>query len=84
MQRAQAVRKARMFRCLISEMRESELFYPAQSLKFSRVNQPDEQFSFVRVGLEANDVVNRIAVYFFRQVFSPRIFKLNSGVCGNF
>jgi hypothetical protein len=61
------MRKARMFRRLISEMRESELFYPPQSLKFSRVDEPDEKSSFVRIGLEANDVVNRIAIYFFRQ-----------------
>ena len=84
MQRAEAVRKARMFRCLIGEMRESELLYPPQALKFSRVNQADKQFSLVRICLEANDIVNRIAVYFFRQVFSPKIFKLNFGVCGKF
>jgi hypothetical protein len=73
-----------MFRRLIGEMRESELFYPPQTLKFSRINQANEQFSFVRIGLQANDIVNRIAVYFFRQGFSPKIFKLNFGLCGKF
>ena len=68
MQRAERVRKARMLRRLIGEMRESELFYAPQTLKFRRVNQPNEKASLVRVGLEANNIMNRIAVYFFRQL----------------
>lgn len=71
MERAQGMCKARMFRRLIGEMRESELPNPSQTLKFSRINQADEKFSFVRIGLEADDVVNRIAVYFFRQFVAP-------------
>lgn len=77
MQRAEAVRKARMFRRLIGKMRQTELFYPPQTLEFSRVDEANEKFSFVRIGLQANNVVNRIAVYFFRQFLAPRIFRLN-------
>ena len=69
MHRAEAVRKARMLRRLVSEMRQAELFYAPKTLKFSRVDQPREQLSFVAVRLDADDVVNRIAIYFFRQIF---------------
>jgi hypothetical protein len=67
MQRAQAVRKARMFRRLISEMRQPELFYPPQALKFSRVNQAYEKLAFRVARFEANNIVNRITIDFFRQ-----------------
>jgi hypothetical protein len=45
MQRAERMRKARMFRRLISEKRESELLDTAQALKFRRVNQSCEQLA---------------------------------------
>jgi hypothetical protein len=54
-----------MFSALISEMRESELSNPPQSLKLSRIDEADKQFSFRRIGLQTNDVMNRIAVNFF-------------------
>jgi hypothetical protein len=71
MKRAKRVRKARMFSRLIGEMRQPELFYPPQTLELSRVNQPNQKPSFVRIGFEANNIMNRIAVYFFRQFFAP-------------
>jgi hypothetical protein len=71
MQRAQTVRKARVFRRLISEMRESELFYPPQALKFSRVDKADEKPAFRVARFEANNIMNRITIDFFRQFFAP-------------
>ncbi len=65
------MRKARMFSRLIRKKRESKLFDAAQTLKFRRVNQANKQFACVAVGFEPNNVVNRIAVDFFRQNFSP-------------
>jgi hypothetical protein len=73
MHRAKRVRKARMLSRLISEMRQPELFYTPQTLKFSRVNQTNQKASFVRIGFEANNIMNRIAVYFFRQFFAPKL-----------
>ncbi len=64
MKRAKAVRKTRMFRRLISEMRQTELANPPQTLKFRRVNQTDEKPSGCRIGFQANDIMNRIAVNF--------------------
>jgi len=53
-----------MLRRLISEISESELANPPQTLKFRRINQAYKKPSFRRIGLEANDVVNRITVNF--------------------
>lgn len=69
MERAQAVSKARMFRRLIREKRESELFDAPQTLEFRRVDEAHEKFPRVRIGFEPNNIMNRIAVDFFRQVF---------------
>ncbi len=69
MKRAETVSKARMFRRLIRKQRESELFDAPQTLKFSRVDEPNEKFSFVRVRFQTDNIVNRIAVDFFRQGF---------------
>jgi hypothetical protein len=54
-------------------MRQAELLYSPETLKFSGIDQARKQLAFVAVGLNPNDVVNRIAVYFFRQnALSPR------------
>jgi hypothetical protein len=49
-------------------MRQAELFDAAHSLKLGRVDEADEQLALGRIGFEADDVMNRIAVYFFRQL----------------
>jgi Iap family predicted aminopeptidase len=49
-------------------MRQAELFYPAKTLEFSRIDKAREQLSLVVVRLDPNNVVDRIAVYFFRQI----------------
>jgi len=59
------MRKARMLRPLVGKMRQSELAHAPQTLEFRRVDQANEQFSFRRIGLEPNDIVNRIAINFF-------------------
>ena len=64
MQHAQAVRKTRMLSALICEQRQPELLDAAETLKFSRIDQPNHQFAFVRVRFQTNDIVNRIAVNF--------------------
>lgn len=64
MKRAERMRKAGMFGRLIRKIGQSELPDAAQTLKLSRIDQPDKQFSLVRIGFEANDVVNGIAVNF--------------------
>lgn len=71
MKRAERMRKARMFRRLISEISQTELANAPQTLKFRRINQTHEKFAFFGVGFQPNDVVNRIAVYFFGQFISP-------------
>src|SRR5687767_13162384 len=64
MKRAQRMCKARMFRRLISKMRESELADSPQALKFRRIDETRKKPSFRRIGLQTNDIVNRIAVNF--------------------
>jgi hypothetical protein len=84
MKRAQRMRKARMLRRLIGKMRQTELANAPQTLKFGGVDQPDKQPSCLRIGLETNDVVNRIAVNFLRQIFLLRLLKLNFPPRGKF
>jgi hypothetical protein len=67
MHRAQRMCEARMFSPLVSKMRQAELFYSTETLKFRRVYQARQQLSFFAVRLDPNNVVNRITVYFFRQ-----------------
>lgn len=71
MKRAQTMRKARMLRRLIREMRESELTNAPQTLKLPRINQTDEQSAFIGICFEADDIVNRVPVNSFCQYFSP-------------
>lgn len=73
MQRAQRMRKARMLRALIGKKRQPKLLDAAQTLKFSRINQANKQPAFSRIGFEPNNIVNRIAVNFFRQIITPVI-----------
>jgi Iap family predicted aminopeptidase len=72
MHRAERVCKARMFSRLVCKMSQAELFYSAKALKFRRIDQTSEKLSFVVAGLNADDVMNRIAVYFFGQIFAPK------------
>ena len=72
MQRAQTVRKARMLGSLIGIKCQPQLLDAPQTLKFSRIDEPDEKISFIRIGVQANDIVNRVAVDSFRQmILSP-------------
>ena len=73
------MREPRMFHCLIREQRETELFDAPQTLKFRRINQSRQQFSFGRVGFQPNNVVNRIAVNFFRQCFLLSLREIVNG-----
>jgi hypothetical protein len=67
------MRKTRMLRRLICEMRQPELANPPQPLKFRRINQPNQQLAFLAVGNEANYIVNRIPVNSLCQYLSPLV-----------
>jgi hypothetical protein len=54
-----------MLRRLVGKMREPELADSPQPLKFCGIDETNQKFSFRRIGLQTNNVVNRIAVYFF-------------------
>ena len=70
------MREARMFRRLVCKMRQAELLYSAETLKFSRVDKARQELSFFAVRLDPNNVVNRIAVYFFRQITRSYVKKI--------
>jgi hypothetical protein len=53
------------------------LAYSAKALEFACVNQADEKSPFIIVRFEADYVVNRVAVDFFRQFISPQSFTMN-------
>ena len=59
------MREARVFRALIRVQTETELFDATQSLKLARINQAHHQLAFVSICLQANDVVNWIAINAF-------------------
>ena len=44
-----------------------ELAYSPQTLKLGRVNQRDDEAALVRIGIDADDVMNRVAVNSFSQ-----------------
>ncbi len=67
MKRAKGMCKARVFRTLIRVKSQPELLDTPQSLKLRRVYQTHHQFAFASVGSEANDVMDRVAIYSFRQ-----------------
>ena len=55
-----------MFRALVREETETELFDTAQTLKLRSVDQSHHQLAFIGVSLETNDVMNWIAIDAFR------------------
>lgn len=59
---SKAVGKPRMFGRLIRKIREAKLPYPPQPLKLGRVNERDHESALVRIGVNANNIVNRISV----------------------
>ncbi len=59
---------------LIGKIREAELADPPQTLKLGRVDERDDEPPLIRIGIDTNDVMNRIAVYSLGQFLS---------VCGN-
>src|SRR5205085_484391 len=61
-ERAERVREARVLRALIGEEGEAELFDAAESLELEGVYEAHHQSAFVRVGAEADDVVDGVAV----------------------
>jgi hypothetical protein len=65
MERAQAVSKTRMLGPLVSKKADAELPYPPQALEFGRIDETNQQIAFVRIGRQPDNVVNRVAVYFF-------------------
>ena len=62
MEHAKRVREAGVFRALIGVEREAELLDAAQALKLRRVDEAHEQLPFARVGAQADDVVDGVAV----------------------
>jgi hypothetical protein len=54
-----------MFRTLIGEKTNTELAYPAQPLKFGRVDKTGEKVTFGGVGCQPDYIVDRVAVYSF-------------------
>jgi hypothetical protein len=59
------VSEARVFRALVCIETKTELLDATQALKFCGINQAHHQLTFVRVGLQPDDVVNGIAVNAF-------------------
>src|SRR5260370_20301370 len=68
-ERSEAGREAGVFGALISVESESQLLDPPQSLKLGRIDQADHQASFDAVVAQRNDVVNRIPIDSWGQVF---------------
>ena len=58
-----------MLSSLISVETKSQLLDPPQSLKLGRIDQADHQASFDAVVAQRNDVVNRIPIDSWGQVF---------------
>lgn len=65
MKRAEAVRETGMLCPLVGKKADAELPDAPQTLKFRSVYQADKQTPLGVVRAEANDIVNRIPVYFF-------------------
>jgi hypothetical protein len=61
-ERAQAVREARVLGALVGEEREAELLDAPQPLELERVDEAHHQPPLFRVGAEADDVVHGVAV----------------------
>jgi len=70
MKRTERMCKTRMFRRLICKISETKLSNAAKALKFRRVDQGNEQTPLVRVGIDADDIMYRIAIDPFRQACS--------------
>src|SRR5215213_11630615 len=73
MKYAQAVRKTRMLSALIGKQCQTELLDAPETLKLSRIDQPNHQLAFIRVGFQTNNIVHRIAVNFFQKPQTSRL-----------
>src|SRR5689334_20250035 len=62
MQRSETMRKPRMFRRLISKIRQPQLPDPPQSLKLRRVDQRNQQPPLVGSGIDTNYIMNRVTI----------------------
>src|SRR2546421_11629156 len=72
MERAEAVREARMLGSLVIVKPDSKLLDSPQTLKLRRVNQTDHQLTFCRIVAQRNDVVDWVAIDSLGQVSAPR------------
>ena len=58
----ETVREPRMFGSLIRKIGEAKLPNSTKALKFRRIDKRDDQLALGRIGVYADDVVNRVAV----------------------
>jgi hypothetical protein len=64
-----------MFGRLVSEVRETKLPYPAKALEFGSVDQRNYKPALIRVRIDTNYVMDRVAVDLFCQAFiASRVF----------
>ena len=68
----EAVRKPRMLGRLIRKICEAKLSDAPQPLKLGRVDQRHDKAALVRIGIDTNYVMNRVAVNSLGQVCSMR------------
>jgi hypothetical protein len=59
-----------MLRCLVSKVSQAELPYSPQPLELGRIHQSDDEAPLVRIGIDPDYVMNRIAVDPFGQKFT--------------
>ena len=64
---ADGMRKAAVFRALVSEQRDAELFDAAQTLKLCRIDQHDDQAIIRQRFIERDDIVERVPIIPLRQ-----------------
>ena len=62
MKRPEAVCEARVLSSLIRKIRQAKLPNSPQPLKLRRIDKRNDQLALGRVGVYADDIVNRVAV----------------------
>jgi len=72
MESSERMREPGMLRRLVGKIGEAELAYPPEPLEFARVDERYDELPFGRIRIDADNVVNRIAINSFGQVLPHR------------
>src|SRR4051794_13544892 len=67
MKRSKTMSEPRMLGRLIGKIRQPQLPDPPQPLKLRRIDQRNNKPPLIRVGVDTDDVMDRVAVYPFSQ-----------------